>query len=408
MTNLPKYVVQYEATGKVYTRLIRGKGPGCYRKTLREPVGTPAFYVEYATALAESERHVRPVHSYVHTTRRPGRTSQGRVMQDLIANYRRSDEYRNLRATTQQTYRNLLAVFEQDHGHRPVEQTDAKFYRDLFKTMKPAVAFNLRKRLAAVYRAAEDAEWIEGNANPLIGVRAPKYRAKGWTAWSEDDVTAFLQHHKPGTVAHLALALALETASRRGDLVRLGTAMLTRDPASGVMGYSFNQSKTGSEVFIPLTTGLYVALDHADAAGTLGRKTYLQTQHGEPFTVAGFGNFMRAAAKAAGVKAPLHGLRKLAITRLLDRGVAPQMAMAISGHTSFQEFQKYVGTRDRRALAIAGASNSSNNMNSKPLNSEFKEQVVVDRSPAGLHFTAAEKAKFRRAMAFPTGFEPVF
>jgi hypothetical protein len=403
--NLPKYCVSFEASGITYVRLVRGKGPGCYRKTLREPVGSPAFYIEYANALAESERHVRPLHSYVHTERRAGRADDGPTLQDFIANYRRSEEYARLRETTKRTYRNMLAGFEADHGHRPAARTDAKFFRDLFKTMNPAKAFNLRKRLAAVYRAAEDADMIQGRDNPLLGVRAPKYRAKGWTAWSEDDVTRFLQHHKPGTVAHLGFALALETASRRGDLVRLGPALLARDPLTGVMGFGFEQSKTRSPVFIPLTTGLYVALDHADAAGILGRKTYLQTKYGKPFTVAGFGNFMAEAARAAGVSAPLHGLRKLAITRLLDRGVVPQMAMAISGHTSFQEFQKYVGTRDRRALAIAGA---SNNMNSEPLKTEFKEQVVIDKSPPGLHFTAAEKAKFRRALALPTGFEPVF
>ena len=85
---------------------------------------------------------------------------------------------------------------------------------------------------------------------------------------------------------------------------------------------------------------------------------------------------MAASGMMAGVTAALHGLRKLAITRLLDWGAAPQMVMVmvISSHTSFQELQKYVGTRDRRALAIDGASNSYNNMNSKPLNSELRNK----------------------------------
>ena len=48
----------------------------------------------------------------------------------------------------------------------------------------PSVAFNLSKWLVAVYRAAEDCGLIDGRDNPLTGIRAARYRARGLPAWS--------------------------------------------------------------------------------------------------------------------------------------------------------------------------------------------------------------------------------
>ncbi len=86
------------------------------------------------------------------------------------------------------------------------------------------------------------------------------------------------------------------------------------------------------------------------------------TAYGRSFTVDGFSQFMRGAIKEAGL--PLecqpHGLRKAAGRRLAEAGCSAKEIMAILGHKTMSEAQKYVDDADQERLAKAAISKLEN------------------------------------------------
>ena len=86
--------------------------------------------------------------------------------------------------------------------------------------------------------------------------------------------------------------------------------------------------------------------------------TIVNTEYGKPFTVDGFSSFMRDAIKAAGL--PLdcqpHGLRKAAGRRLAEAGCSTKQIMAVLGHKSIAEAERYTKDADQIRLATAAMS----------------------------------------------------
>jgi integrase/recombinase XerD len=88
------------------------------------------------------------------------------------------------------------------------------------------------------------------------------------------------------------------------------------------------------------------------AATPSGHLTFLITAHGKPFTPAGFGNWFRDRCNEAGLpNCSAHGLRKATATALADSGATVHEVMAITGHRSVSEAQKYTEEAERRRLA---------------------------------------------------------
>ena len=111
------------------------------------------------------------------------------------------------------------------------------------------------------------------------------------------------------------------------------------------------QQKTGRKLTIPLHHNLQAVL----AAHKREHITIINTEYGKPFTVDGFSQWMRDAITAA--RLPLecqpHGLRKAAGRRLADAGCTPHEIMAVLGHKTLAEAERY--TRDADQLRLAGA-----------------------------------------------------
>jgi hypothetical protein len=81
----------------------------------------------------------------------------------------------------------------------------------------------------------------------------------------------------------------------------------------------------------------------------------MNTEFGKPFTVDGFSCFLRDAIKSAGL--PLgcqpHGLRKAAGRRLAEAGCSARQIMAVLGHKSLSEAERYTRDADQKQLAEA-------------------------------------------------------
>lgn len=85
-----------------------------------------------------------------------------------------------------------------------------------------------------------------------------------------------------------------------------------------------------------------------------GHLTFLVTEFGKPFAVAGFGNWFRERCDMANLRhCSFHGLRKAASVRLAEAGCTPHEIAAITGHASLKEIVRYTATADRKRLAAS-------------------------------------------------------
>ena len=104
-------------------------------------------------------------------------------------------------------------------------------------------------------------------SDPAAGIRVKVPASRGYTTWTEDDISRFETAYPIGTKARLALALLLYTCQRRGDVIRMG-----RQHVKG--GFlTVRQSKTGATVAIPLHPELQAIL----AASGASNLTFLTT-----------------------------------------------------------------------------------------------------------------------------------
>lgn len=270
------------------------------------------------------------------------RTTAGTVSA-LIAAFYLSAGYKQLAAITQKTYRNRLERFREPHGDKRWAHIQTAHIRKLIDEVaeRPGVANELLKTVRILARFAVERGYRADD--PTHGLKTLKVKSEGFTTWSEDDIAKFEAHFDLGTRQRLALALMLYTGQRRGDAVRMGRKHV-RD---GVL--SIIQSKTGTQVDIPMHPDLTAAI----ATGPVGLSHFLVTDYGKPFTANGFGNWFRDAVEDAGLPKGLsaHGLRKAACRRLAEAGCSTHEIMAISGHKSLQEVERYTRAANRERMA---------------------------------------------------------
>ena len=153
-------------------------------------------------------------------------------------------------------------------------------------------------------------------------------------------MAAYEQRWPLGTKQRTAYALMLGVGTARVDVHRMTWTQVD------FAGVGYTRNKAGVAVDIGLDTGLRAALDAAPRS----RVCIITTEFGRPFTVDGFGGFMRDAMTAAGL--PLdckpHGLRKTLGRKLADAGVSAQDIMAALGHTTLAQAEIYTKEANRR------------------------------------------------------------
>lgn len=77
---------------------------------------------------------------------------------------------------------------------------------------------------------------------------------------------------------------------------------------------------------------------------------FLLTSFGKPFTAAGLGNLFGDAARAAGMAARLHGLRKAFCVYWAEKGATTSQIAAMAGHMSLSEVERYTRAADRKRI----------------------------------------------------------
>jgi integrase len=261
-----------------------------------------------------------------------------------IAGYFASPAFsKDLRSDTQAVRRFVLEAFGREHGDKLIRHMPRKFLAALLDAMEPTAGKNWLAAIRALVRYAIKADMLDDD--PTLGIRLRRMSGAGHHTWTEDEIAQFEAVHPIGSRERLALALGLYTAQRRGDVIRMGRQHVRGDLIH------VKQRKTGTPLAIPIHPELAAVLATVSAT----QLTFLQTLKGTPFADHSFSDWFGKACDKAGLSSActFHGLRKSACTRLAEAECRPHQIMAISGHKSLAEVERYTKAADQVKLARA-------------------------------------------------------
>ena len=124
-------------------------------------------------------------------------------------------------------------------------------------------------------------------------------------------------------------------------------------------GIFVTQQKTGTKLDLPIHPDLKSILEIAPKTNDV----ILLTEFGKPFTVAGYGSWINAAIRAAGLprECVAHSLRKAAVRRMAEAGCTPHEVAAITGHKTLGEVERYTRAVDQRRLSRSAIEKQSRN-----------------------------------------------
>jgi integrase len=294
------------------------------------------FMLAYAAALNDS----LPVTIGIRQTK-PG------TVEEAVARYFGSGAFAVLAPSTQAMRRAILERFRVEHGDKRIGKLRAEHVARMVGKLRPYAQRNMMKTLRGLMAFSVTDRLIA--ADPTVGVKLGRAKdTGGFATWSLECIEQYRAVHKLGTRARLALELLYGTMQRRGDIVRLGRQHVQNSVLS------LRQQKTGTDVDIPILPELQVAIDAMPKGGHL---TFLVTEHGKPFSAAGFGNWFRDMCEQAGIpkKLSAHGLRKAGATRLAEHECTDHQIMAWGGWKTLSEVQRYTREANRKRLARQAA-----------------------------------------------------
>ncbi len=315
---------------------------------IREKPDSPEFLEVYQRLLEQSKSGVLPP-----VAKEAGRPAQG-TWRWLCTQYFGSADFKRLQASSQSVQRRILeSTFDEPvypgakekFADFPLNRMQAKairVLRDLKAT--PNGAKNRIKVVRRVFNWAVEHDYV--TSNPARDVKCVTAGSQGFHTWTLDEVEQFEVRHEIGSKARLALALLMYTGVRRSDVVLLGRQHVRAGWIKFVQ--KKNQRRKPVTIEVPMLPALQKVID----ASPTGDLTFIVTSQGKPFTAAGFGNWFRNRCNEAGLpQCSAHGLRKAAATIAAENGATTKELMAILGHSTMQEAERYSQAAERKKLA---------------------------------------------------------
>jgi integrase len=301
----------------------------------------------------------------------------------LATRYFASPQFLSLSATSQTNYRRAIDRFLIEHGHRRVDQMKREHVDAILGKFadKPGAGIILLKRMRTLLRYATEIGWRD--SDPTAGVRA--FKSVEIHTWTEPEIGQFESRWPIGTKQRLAFDLLLYTGQRGSDVARI-----TRPSASEKIRVV--QQKTGA----PLTITVHPELRRSLEACPSGHLAAIVTAYGTPFSIKGFGQFISNAIREAGLPphCKAHGLRKAAARRLAEAGCSAHEIMAVTGHKTLSEVERYTRAAEQERLNAAAMAKQLEN-----------KRLANSPEQVGKHIEAKEK---KSRMALPRGLEPLF
>ena len=198
----------------------------------------------------------------------------------LVVDYYRSAEWQHaLAEDTRKTRRRIIERFRAKHGDKRVALLRREHIEKMLAEIaKPSAKRHWLKAIRGLLRFAVPTMLKVDPTEGIAAIKLPK--SKGHHTWTDEEIAQYRAYWPLGTQQRLVMEFALETASRRGEVVRLG-------PQHVRNGRIRIERTHGSEdVDIPISPELQAACD----AMPKSHLTYIVTAHGKPRSKYGLGN----------------------------------------------------------------------------------------------------------------------
>ncbi len=351
-----KIYVYYEANKKAKkVRLLSAYGTpefdeelAAAKRAIPAPVAKPSIYPQIRSAPAVNTWRSLCEDYFKRDTKFAGYTDQKRRTNDLRSTY---DEKINPQSPF---------LF----GDCPLERFGTQAVRTLVdrklttKTVKDSITGKDRVVISNREASNQRRKWIamvlqfgirEGKVTQNfardIERLAPENKS-GFRTWTPQHRKIYEAAFPLGTLQRLVYDLALYTSARRGDVHRLGRQMLKKD-SRGRDTLVYVQQKNHNEnpitVFQPIFPELQASLDASKSI--LGDILYIVQVNGtKGYTKESLANNFRDWVIEAGLGdegISLHGLRKAAVCNLIMKRCSVHEIMAITGHRSTREIERY-------------------------------------------------------------------
>ena len=319
-----------DPTGKTRFYFRRGRGT---RIPLPGTHGSPEFMAAYQAALdgkAPGQAKLRGEQG-----------SFDRLLQDYFSGL----DFARLKPATQRHYRNTLErwVRVDRIGHRPVRTMTAAHVERMIvrRAATPGAANNLLMKIRILMAFARD----KGYRDDDPSAKLKRFKLGEHHTWTETEIARFEGRWQEGTKERMAFALLLYTGQRISDVVRMAWPQIENN------SIHICQLKTTSKLVMPLHKTLRALL----SAWPKRHLVILTNAHGKPFHAKAFSDWMAQRIGEAGVPdhCVTHGLRKAAARRLAEAGATTHQIMAITGHKSLAEVERYTREAAQRSNAAA-------------------------------------------------------
>ena len=335
--------------------------PGLKAVSLPGIPGSEEFMAAYGAALASTSN--APVGSGA------SRTTPGTIAA-LVANYFKSAAWLDdLEPDTRRNRQAMIERFREQHGDKRV----ALLRRDHFEKMlseitSPTTRYHWLQTIRGLLKSGIPSMIKE---DPTAGLVVKRPRTEGHWTWTDAEIAQYRAHHPLGTQARLVLEFALESTSRRGEIVRLGPQHLYRG-RDGEWRIRIARIKGSRDVDIPMTPELLAACQ----AMPKEHLTFIHGRTGKALSRNTLGFWFRTWVTAAGLpkRCRLHGLKKSGMCNIaLAGGTAPEV-MAISGHKDMRVVQEYLDKVFKRPeLADAAITKLRTKRDGEPTNTAIPD-----------------------------------
>jgi integrase len=309
------------------------------------PFGSPEFAAEYAAALARNQ--ALPVRQPIGVAR----TIPGSINALIVSYYEMVLPLKG--EGTQAARRGILEKFRSEHGHRSVTGASWQLLEGIIlKKAKqaPHGANNLHKALTDLFKHAVRLGLRADN--PMLNVMRIKTTGDGHHTWITAELAQYRAHWPLGTYQRLVFELAMELATRRGEIVKLGPQHerpATEDAPYGLL--DLRRLKGSDDTIVPISAELRAAID---ACAPFRHMTYLAAKNGAARSAKGLTGDFRAWCTAAGLpkRCRLHGLKKSSLTEFANASASVKEMQSVSGNKSLAVLQKYIDKADKARLAV--------------------------------------------------------
>jgi site-specific recombinase XerD len=328
-----RYVNEYvDRQGKLRRYFRRGAARG----PLPGDVGSTEFMEAYQGYLGSKVRPSAP--ASVKTAESLGR---------LITDFYGSRAFLNLKPSSRRIYKAALEPLAALHGHRSAAGMTYKHAEKIIQDIgvkRPAMGNLTKKVMGKLMKYAVKAGWRDDN--PVNGHGIDAFKIGTHHTWTDGELKAYEAKWRLGTRQRLAYALLLYTGQRVGDVA----AMRRSDIADGMIHVI--QEKTGAELYVPIMP----ELERTMKAGPNNGLALIGNEAGQPLSADGLSALIRRARHDADLppKCRPHGLRKAAMRRLAENDATSKQIMAVSGHKTSREVDRYTEAANQKNLARDG------------------------------------------------------